>query len=169
VRWLAVTAHSSSQPTQRGRHGKESEESKEDCQGGQESRQEDQKDEEVSARFSASQSRRGIATTIAGELDASQDVSGRKRGDDQTGPMCTRLKKLTTDAHGSGFFVSGRWSDRPSHRVSVDSPAKRPSPIPSEKGRRRGASSAHALTIATAALHHRQPSIICYAFDQMDD
>jgi hypothetical protein len=105
-----VTAHSSSQPTQRGRHGKESEESKEDCQGGQESRQEDQKDEEVSARFSASQSRRGIATTIAGELDASQDVSGRKRGDDQTGPMCTRLKKLTTDAHGSGFFVSGRWS-----------------------------------------------------------
>ena len=72
--------------TPRGRHGKEG---KEDCQGDQESRQEDQEDEEVSARFSASQSRRGIATTIAGELDASQDVSGRKRGDDQTGPMCT--------------------------------------------------------------------------------
>ena len=88
----------------RGRHGKESEESKEDCQGDQESRQEDQEDEEVSARFSANQSRRGIATTIAGELDASQDVSCRKRGDDQTGPMCTRLKKPTTDAHGSGFL-----------------------------------------------------------------
>jgi hypothetical protein len=82
-------------------HGKESEESKEDRQGDQESRQEDQENEEVSARFSASRSRRGIATTIAGELD----VSGRKRGDDQTGPMCTRLKKPTTDAHGSGFCV----------------------------------------------------------------
>jgi hypothetical protein len=63
----------------RGRYGKESEESeesKEDGQGDQESRQEDQEDEEVSARFSASQSRRVIATTIAGELGASQDVSG---------------------------------------------------------------------------------------------
>jgi hypothetical protein len=57
-------------------------------------------DEEVSARFSASQSSRSIATTIAGELD----VSGRKRGDDQTGPKCTRLKNPTTDAHGSGFL-----------------------------------------------------------------
>jgi hypothetical protein len=62
---------------------------------------EDQEDEEVSARFSASQSCRSIATTIAGEPDASQDVSGRKRGDNQTGFMCTRLKKPTTDAHGS--------------------------------------------------------------------
>ena len=98
----------------RGRHGKESEESKEDCQGDQESRQEDQEDEEVRARFSANQSRRGIATTIAGELDASQDVSGRKRGDDQTGPMCTRLKKPKTDAHGSGFLcpVVGRVARR---------------------------------------------------------
>ena len=94
-------------------HGKESEESK-DRQGNQESRQEDQENEEVSARFSASRSRRGIATTIGGELDASQDVSGRKCGDDQTGPMCTRLKKPTTDAHGSGFLcpVVGRVARR---------------------------------------------------------
>src|ERR1700732_4616556 len=149
ARWFAASAHSSSQPTPRGRHGKKSEESKEDCQGDQESRQEDQEDEEVSARFSASQSRRGIATTIAGELDASQDVFGRKRGDDQTGPMCTRLKKPTTDAHGSGFLcpVVGRGARRTGVSRCLGL-RQRPSPIPSLKGLRRGASSAHALTIA---------------------
>jgi hypothetical protein len=96
-------------------HGKESEESKEDRQGDQESRQEDQENEEVSARFSASRSRRGIAITTRGELDASQDVSGRKCGDDQAGPMCTRLKKPTRLMHMGPVFVSGRWSGRPSH------------------------------------------------------
>jgi len=30
--------------------------------------------------------------------------SGRKRGDDQTGPMCIWLKKPPVDAHGSGFL-----------------------------------------------------------------
>jgi hypothetical protein len=103
-------------------HGKESEESeeseesKEDRQGDQESRQEDQENEEVSARFSASQSRRGIATTIGGELDASQDVSGRKCGDDQTGPMCTHGSRNLRLMHMGPVFVSGRWSGRPSHR-----------------------------------------------------
>jgi hypothetical protein len=40
--------------------------------------------------------------------------SGLKRGDDQTGPMCTQLKKPTTDAHGSGFLcpVFGRVARR---------------------------------------------------------
>src|SRR5258707_6334331 len=82
------------QPTPRGRHGKESEESKEDCQGDQESRQEDQEDEEVSGRFSASQSRRSIATTIAGELDASQEVSGRKRGEIRPAPCAHSSRSL---------------------------------------------------------------------------
>ena len=156
ARWFAASAHSSSQPTPRGRHGKKSEESKEDCQGDQESRQEDQEDEEVSARFSESQSRRGIATTIAGELDASQDVSGRKRGDDQTGPMCTRLKKPTTDAHGSGFCVRSLVGS-PVAPVSVDSSDCDIAPFarPSLKGRRRGTSNAHALTIATGCFAPR--------------
>jgi len=146
-RWFAASAHSSSQPTPRGRHGKESEKSEEDCQGDQESRQEDQEDEEVSARFSASQSRRGIATTIAGELD----VSGRKRGDDQTGPMCTRLKKPTTDAHGSGFsspVVS--WVVRRTGFSGLRLSALRPSLR--LRGGVGGASSVHALTIATGCF-----------------
>lgn len=133
-------------------HGKESEESKEDRQGDQESRQEDQENEEVSARFSASQSR-GSATTIAGELDVLQDVSGRKCGDDQTGPMCTWLKKPTTDAHGSGFCVRSLVGS-PVAQVSVNSPDCDLAPFagPFVEGRRRGASSAHALTMATGCF-----------------
>ena len=85
----------------RGRHGKESEEGKEDRQGDQESRQEDQEDEEVSARFSASAK------------------PPRHRGDDQTGPMCTRLKKPATNAHGAGFLFSLCASCRPSPVLST--------------------------------------------------
>jgi hypothetical protein len=42
--------------------------------------------------------------------------SGRKRGDDQTGPMCIRLKKRLADAHGSGFLCPRVGAGRPSHR-----------------------------------------------------
>jgi len=112
-------------------HGKESEESKEDRQGDQESRQEDQENEEVSARFSASRSRRGIAITTRGELDASQDVSGRKCGDDQAGPMCTRLKKPTRLMHMGPVFVSGRRRTRVSRFPGLRLGA----PIPSLRGR----------------------------------
>ena len=159
-RWFAASPHPSSQPTPRGRHGKESEKSKEDCQGDQESRQEDQEDEEVSARFSASQSRRGIATTIAGELD----VSGRKRGDDQSGPMCTRLKKPTADAHGSGFLcpVVGRVVRRTGVRRFSGLRLSALRPSLRRRGGVGGASRAYALTIATGcfaakALDQKRP------------
>ncbi|MGY4259124.1 hypothetical protein ACVI1L_006192 [Bradyrhizobium sp. USDA 4516] len=85
------------EPTEpRGRHGQESEEGEEDGEGDQEGRQEDQEDEEVSARFSARPSRRGIRRSRRSWRRG--DRMHRKMllrgcGDDQAGPMCTRLEQ----------------------------------------------------------------------------
>ncbi|WP_170991534.1 MULTISPECIES: hypothetical protein [Bradyrhizobium] len=79
----------------RGRHGQESEEGEEDGEGDQEGRQEDQEDEEVGARlFRAQPPRHGDHSDHhrMAAPDASKDAPPN-RGDNQTGPMCTRLKQ----------------------------------------------------------------------------
>src|SRR5258707_12864304 len=145
------------QPTPRGRHGKKSEESKEDCQGDQESRQEDQEDEEVRARFSASQSRRGIATTIAGELDASQDVSGRNAATIRPAP-CAHGSKSLRPMHMGPVFYARSLVGSPVAPVSGDSPACDVALFahPFVEGAASGHSSAHSLTIGTAALRQKR-------------
>jgi hypothetical protein len=68
-------------------------------------RQEDQEDEEVSARFSASHSRRGIATTIAGELDASQDALAESAATIRPAPCADGPRSLRLMHMGPVFCV----------------------------------------------------------------